>query len=66
MLNGKRKFILAIIATLISAALTVYFVREGTPALDAAAIAAVVVGSLWAFIGIEGGRDIVRTWRDPK
>jgi uncharacterized membrane protein len=65
-LPGKKKFLLALVATVIGAAITVYLVHKGESAMEAATVAGVVVGSLWLFIGVEGGRDIVRTHRKPE
>lgn len=66
LLPGMRKFVLALIGTVVGAVLTLYLVQGGETALDAAIVAAAVTAPLWAFIGIEGGRDIVRTWRKPE
>jgi len=63
---GKKKFTLALIATGVTVALTVYLTQTGTPARDAVTIALVAVASLWGFIGIEGGRDIVRERKDSQ
>jgi hypothetical protein len=65
-LPGKRKFTLALIATGVGAALTVFLIRMGVPAKEAAQISAIVTASLWGYIGLEGGRDIVRTWKKPE
>jgi putative flippase GtrA len=65
-LKHKRKFLLAVLGTITGAGLMIYMIHAGVPAREAAEITAIALASLWGFIAVEGGRDVVRTWRNPE